>query len=98
MRCWVNNGLACFWYIDFEDLLAVNALQAGLLAECCDEPAVSVSGRKEQLETVVAHHTVATPYLRDVKTAGISICCCMREPPGHVVKLTFVTVEHGGDG
>lgn len=44
----VDDGLACLRYIDVENLLAVDALQAGLCTEGCDEPAVQ-SGEEDAI-------------------------------------------------
>jgi hypothetical protein len=50
----IDNGMTCFGDIDVENLLAVDALQAGLCAESCNEPAAwLVLGRRYLVPSVL---------------------------------------------
>jgi hypothetical protein len=49
---------------------------------------------KERLRIASTYQTVATPYLREVKTVAVSTC---RRVWVESLELTFVTIKHGGD-
>jgi hypothetical protein len=87
-RCRIDDSLTRFRYIDVEHLLACDSLQAGFGTECCDEPAKC----EEMTSTrqLAAYQTVATPYLRFVRT----MLSALGVSRNRSSQLTLVTVKH----
>jgi hypothetical protein len=65
-RCRIDDSLTRFRYIDVEQLLACDSLQAGFGTERCDEPANCE--KMTSTRHIKTYQTVATPYLRFVRT------------------------------
>lgn len=93
-RCfWRNNGLAGFLDIDIENGLASDFAQSRLLSESGNEP-WRVRCQREDVKRVSeeqAYHTVATPYLREVRTVfelGVGAQRALSR------MRTFVAIEH----
>lgn len=69
----IDNGLACFGYINFENLLAVDALQAGIRTKCCHKPygRHAVFARREHYKSQFCWLELKSrirAYLRDCRT------------------------------
>ncbi len=64
----IHNGPTCFFYIDIEDLLAVDAFDVGSGTMHGHEPISLVSSKAQKVYSHIAYQTVATPCLCEVRT------------------------------